>query len=155
MKGILLDTNHVSARIAERPSFMDRLNRRPVDRSPLRVCAITLAELELADLITTTSDPEKRKLHRAFVIEWLHPWALEITRHTATNYSQIMARIKAKHPHPNSHTQRGLADLGVDIHDAWITASAWEHNLILLTTDTMALIREVVKDDVEFDNWCV
>jgi predicted nucleic acid-binding protein len=149
----MLDSNHVKARIAELPAFMNRLRMRPEDRNYLKVSAVTIAELELGDLITTTTEPDKRLIHQGFVISHLHPYVLEVTRHTASNYAAIMARIKKKYPSHDSHTQAGLAKNGVGINDAWIVASAWEHNLILLTTDKMTEIREAVEDDVEFDNW--
>jgi predicted nucleic acid-binding protein len=154
LKGFLLDTNHVSAWIEERPTFMERSRGVP-SGSPVRVCSITLGELEWGHLVTTTSDEAKREKHRKFVINRLYPFAYSVTRHSGDKYAEILRRIWEKHrPRPKIGTQRHLSDLGVDVNDVWIVAVAWEHNLTLLTNDRMPVLREVVGNDVEFDSWC-
>ena len=154
MKGFLLDTNHVSAWIEEEPGFMARLREVPPD-NPVRVCSITLGELEWGYLVTRSSDEAKREQHRRFVVRRLHPWAYEVTQHSGERYAQILKRVWEKHrPKRGAGTQKHLSELGVDVNDVWIVAVAWEHNLTLLTSDRMRVLREVIGEDVEFDNWC-
>jgi predicted nucleic acid-binding protein len=47
-----------------------------------------------------------------------------------------------------------LIQQGVDINDVWIFATAWTHNLTLLTQDGMGAIRAVVPDEeVAVEDW--
>lgn len=154
MKGFLLDTNHVSAWIEEQPTFMARLSKVPRD-APVRVCAITLGELEWGYLVTTSSDEGKRKRHREFVVRRLSRWAYPVTEHSGDRYAKVLQRIwKKRPPKRGIRTQRHLSELGVDVNDVWIVSVAWEHNLTLLTNDRMDMLRQVVAGDVEFDTWC-
>ena len=133
---------------------MARLRKVPVD-NPARVCAITLGELEWGSLRTPTTDQRKRDKYLEFIRTDLHPWAYEVTRHSGDHYAEILRRIWERNPPGRKvRTQKRLTDLGVDVNDVWIVAVAWEHNLTLLTTDQMPIVREAVQGDVEFDNWC-
>jgi predicted nucleic acid-binding protein len=65
-----------------------------------------------------------------------------------------MSRIWKRHsPSRGSiSTDLHLANLGLNINDVWIMAVAWEHGLIMATTDKMERIRESVSE-VEWENW--
>jgi predicted nucleic acid-binding protein len=153
VKGYLLDTNHVNAWENETPSFVHRLEQIPLD-SKIFVCAITVGELEGGHRITKTTNQTRRDEFTAFVVKHLHPNTIPLTLATRTYYAEILARIWDKHrPPPGRRTERHLVELGVDVNDVWTVAVAWEHNLTLLTSDAMTVIRGVVPE-VAYENWC-
>jgi len=55
VRGFLLDVNHVAAYCRNDPKVLASLRKYPVEW-PVRVCAITLGEIEAGHLITTTTD---------------------------------------------------------------------------------------------------
>ena len=157
MRGFLLDTNHVDAYCQNDPKVLAKLRTFPVDW-PIRVCTITLGEIEAGHLITTTTDQAKRNDFIKCINEEFLRYALSTSIFTRFKYAQIISRILRANPMPkrDTKTERHLVQAcGVDINDVWTVASAWEHNLTFATTDKMAAIRTAVKDDVQFDNWLV
>lgn len=153
MRGYLLDLNHVSGYYGKNSGFMAKLRTTPTD-TQIRVCSITLGECEAGLKMTTSTDTRKRDSYRSFVIEKFHYIALEIGISTAVSYAEIMSRIWREHPPSKSsiRTDAHLVSLGVDMNDVWLFAVAWEHGLILLTTDNMRVLRECVPE-VAVDNW--
>jgi tRNA(fMet)-specific endonuclease VapC len=154
LKGYLLDTNHVAAWKNKHPQFMAKLASIGAKDLP-RVCAITLGEIEAGHQITSTTDQPARDEFTTFVITQLHPYALNVTLTTRTYYGQLMGRIWANNrPGRRTKTEGHLRSLGVDINDVWIAAVAWEHNLTLLTSDSMAAITAVLPE-VQFEDWLI
>lgn len=82
-------------------------------------------------------------------------FVLEIDENTREWYAEIIGRIWRYYPPPqaNTRTEAHLNRLGVDINDVWIAATASKHNLTLLTTDNMNVIKEATPR-LSFDNWC-
>jgi predicted nucleic acid-binding protein len=157
VRGFLLDVNHVAAYCRKDPKVIQKLRTIPVEW-PIRVCAITLGEIEAGHLITTTTDQAKRNDFIQCINEDFLPYAQKISKHTRLYYGKIISRILHNDPmpNPNTRTERHLIEvLSVDINDVWTVASAWEHNLAFCTTDTMPCIRKAVQNDVKFDNWLV
>jgi predicted nucleic acid-binding protein len=155
VRGFLLDVNHVGAYCRKDPKVIAKLRTIPAEW-PIRVCAITLGEIEAGHLITTTTDQGKRNDFIKCINEDFLRYALEISIHTRLKYGLIISRILHANPmpNPNTRTERHLIEvLGVDINDAWTVASAWEHNLTFCTTDQMACIRKAVAGNVQFDCW--
>jgi predicted nucleic acid-binding protein len=154
VRGHLLDNNHVEAYCRKEPSVIQKLRAIPVDW-PLRVCTVTLGEIEAGHLMTQTTDQTKRDEYVECVTREFLPYALPISIHTRLNYAKIIGKIWSLHPpaNPKKKTEQHLLDLGVDINDVWAVASAWEHNLTFVTADKMACIREAVGDSVRFDCW--
>jgi tRNA(fMet)-specific endonuclease VapC len=153
VKGYLLDTNHVSAWKSKHPKFIERVRSLAATDLP-RVCAITLGEIEAGNQMTITNNQAARDEFNAFVVSTLHPFALDVTLTTRTYYGNLMGRIWKAHPPANSKTktEAHLAALGVDINDVWIAAVAWEHGMVLLTGDSMSVIKQVLPE-VAFENW--
>ena len=157
MRGFLLDVNHVAAYCRKDPKVIAKLRTTPVEW-PIRVCTITLGEIEAGHLITTTTDQAKRNDFIKCINEDFLRYALPISIFTRFKYGQIISRILRANPmpKPDTRTEKHLVEvLGVDMNDAWTVASAWEHNLTFCTTDEMACIRKAVKGDVQFGNWLV
>jgi predicted nucleic acid-binding protein len=73
---------------------------------------------------------------------------------TGEAYGKLLEEIYRRHPKtdPNQTTQEFLTELKVDINDAWLAATAMTHNLIFVTSDEMAVIRECATD-LRFENW--
>ena len=153
MPGYLLDTNHIDAWERQDPAFMGRLRDVPPENI-IWVCPISLGEVEWGLRITATTDTERRAACRRFIEEQALEFVREIGVTTRDSYAEIMERIWRIHPPAGGRidTQQHLSRLGVDVNDVWIAAVALEHNLILLTEDAMACIREV-SPDLRFDCW--
>ena len=154
MRGYLLDNNHIGALFRKDASVLLKLRSIPVDWQ-IRVCSVTLGEIEAGHRMTEPTDHSKRDDYERFVNENFLHHALEISIHTRETYAEIIARIWEKYPpaNPKKRTEQHLVDLGVDINDVWAVAVAWEHGLTFVTADKMACIREVVGDEVQFENW--
>ncbi len=149
-----MDNNHVEAYFRQVPSVIAKIRSIPVDWQ-IRVCTITLGEIEAGHLMTETTDQQRRKDYAKFVTENFLHHSLEVSFSTRINYGKIMGAIWRLHTPASANigTERHLVDLGVDINDVWTVAVAWEHNLTFVTKDRMSCIREAVKDDVIFDCW--
>ena len=154
MVGYLLDTNHVGALSRQEPKMMQKVNSLPPD-TQLRACTITLGEVEAGNRMTQPTDLQRRNEVTAFINAKFLPNALPISVSTRLYYAEIIGRIWQRHP-PASHKTRTevhlVVELGVDINDVWIVAAAWEHGLILVTSDQMTCIREVVTE-VQVECW--
>ena len=153
MIGYLMDTNHVTAWEANNPNVLAKVQSLPQD-TLLCTSAITLGEMSAGHHMAN-GDPHRRHLVRHFLTIYVIPYAVPISHSTELYYGQIMGRIwRAKPPASDKvSTDRHLVEIGVNINDVWIVACAWEHGLILLTTDKMTLIRDVTPE-VKFENWC-
>jgi predicted nucleic acid-binding protein len=158
LPGYLLDTNHIGAEFDGHASFMERLQAAPPE-SVFFVCSISLGEIEASYLIAGR-DPEVVRQFKRFLQETFlngpdeNTYVLMIDERTREYYAHIISRIFAQYPLQNNkvRTEKHLVDLGTDINDVWIVATAWKHNLTLLTTDKMTVIRAVVPE-VPFENW--
>lgn len=153
MVGYLLDTNQVSALCNQLPGIAAKVKSLPVD-SQLRACTISLGEFEFGNRVTQTTNQPKRDAATAFLNREFLPNALPISTSTRIYYADIIARIwKQQAPASgNRKTERHLVDIGVDTNDVWIAAVAWEHGLILVTSDKMECIRSVVPE-LQWDCW--
>jgi predicted nucleic acid-binding protein len=153
LKGYLLDTNHVSALANRNPKIQLKISSLPKE-TLICTCTITLGEIEFGHLVTTTTDQPKRDSCAAFINSYFLPNVLGVSGATRFYYGQIMSRIWKRHsPSRGSiSTDLHLANLGLNINDVWIVAVAWEHGLIMATTDKMERIRESVSE-VEWENW--
>lgn len=152
MNGYLLDTNHLNAWEAGNLSFTAKLNS--LAKNTL-VCtsAIALGEMSAGHYMTS-GDPQRRHQVRQFLNVWVIPYVVNVSGTTESYYGRIMGRLWKIPPlsRTGERTDAHLVALGVDINDVWIVACAWEHNLVLLTTDNMSNIRNVTPE-VTFDNW--
>jgi len=153
VRGYLLDANHVSGYHAQNPGFMQKFDKLSPE-TQLRVCTVTLGEIEAGNKITNSSNPTRRDDYLSFVISNFHYHALEIGVTTRSYYADVIDRIWRKHPPPNAkkRTEVHLVEQGVDVNDVWTFAVAWEHGLTFLTSDQMNVIRSCVPE-VIVENW--
>ena len=155
MRGYLFDTNHVCKMHEKHPALIAKLASLPSD-AHLYTSVIVLAEIDWGHAVTLTSDQAKRDAYQRFVDSTFVPTALPISVTTRVEYVRILKQIWAKHPPPKGkRTERHLLDLGVDINDVWIAATACEHGLVLVTTDNMACIRDEMPTDLQPENWLI
>lgn len=154
MRGYLLDNNHVQAYFNQDLRVIRKIQSIPVDWQ-VRVCTITLGEIEAGHKMTETTDQQRQNEYIKFVREKFMQNALEVRFTTRGYYGDILGAIWKAHPPASASvaTERHLVNLGVDINDVWTVAVAWEHNLTFVTKDNMACIREAVKDKVIFECW--
>jgi predicted nucleic acid-binding protein len=128
---------------------MDRLRATPVDWQ-LRVAATTLGEVEAGHYMSVSTNPQRRDEFASFIVdEYLHR-EIQITSSTRISYASIMGGIwRQNPPSRTAETDRHLQH----INDVWLVASALEHGLAVLTSDSMACIRQSVGREVVFDCW--
>ena len=153
MPGYLLDTNHLSALFQKEPSILQKIAALPAGVQ-LRVCVITLGEAEAGHQMTRSTNQPRRDAYTAYVNKEFLPNAIGVSVNTRTYYADIMGRVwnKNRPKKKKLKTERHLVNLGVDVNDIWISAVAWEHNLILVTSDAMTAIKEVAPE-IHFENW--
>jgi len=101
--------------------------------------------------------------YRRFV-EAQNPHLFDIDRHVAVEYGQLKTLLLRAYPpwgrqgtsppRLNQLTDPVTAEgLGVDENDLWIAAQAIVRNLVLVTNDKLARIREVAADRLQVENW--
>lgn len=159
MSGYLLDTNHVNAYFDQSPSFIRRLEGADPQWC-FWISAVSLGEIEASYLIANR-DVTVVQSFRRFVRQTFltgrddNAFVLQIDENTREWYAEIIDGIWKRHPPPSgkTRTEAHIVGLGVDINDVWIAATALKHNLTLLTTDKMQLIKEV-SPSLVYDNWC-
>jgi len=155
VNGFLMDTNHVIAWEARNPALIAKLEALPKN-DLVYACAITLGEIAAGHEMTS-GDLVRRHQVEQFLNLYVLPKEIAITLYTRSYYGQIMGRLWRRTPpaKPSVSTDSHLVNtLGVNVNDVWIVACAWEHGLILLTTDSMTNIRNVTPE-VTFENWLV
>lgn len=116
---------------------------------------ITLGEMWAGHEMTPSGDSRRRNQVENFLNICIIPTAIEVRASTRIYYGQILGRIWKAKPPAKSHikTEKHLVEqLGIDINDVWIVASAWEHGLILLTKDKLTQIEPLVTE-VTYDCW--
>ena len=151
MPGFLLDTNHVCKMHEKHPLILAKLASLPPG-TQIRASVVTLAEIDWGHAVTKTTDQAKRDAYTRFVNSTFLPNAIPISPATRIEYVRILSGIWKQHPPPKGKkTERHLVDLGVDINDVWIAATACEHGLVLATTDSMACIRQQMP--LQPENW--
>jgi predicted nucleic acid-binding protein len=120
----------------------------------IRVCTVTLGEIEFGHRATRTTNQGVRDEYTAWINDVILPHALPVSVNTRLYYAMILEDIWKKNPAgAKVKTEVRLADLGVDINDVWAVAVAWEHGLTFCTTDKMRCIREATDGNVIFDCW--
>lgn len=156
--GYLLDTMTIShwfdGRSGRFPTVKSHADARAAD-SPLYISAITLGEIESGH----AQNPVGAGAHRSLFIEFVDhrlPQILDVSKHTAEPYGNIRAYLVEKFAPKAGWSKKKKAEqlydpiagreLGIDENDLWIVAQAVERNLVLVTSDKMAPIREAVHE---------
>lgn len=163
MQGYLLDTNIVAywfyANRPEHRSVNQHIQGLPAG-TPLVISVITLGEIEFGFRAAPAVNILSQEAYLEFIEREL-PMVLEIRKTTRESYGQLRVRVFEKYAPKNNKNKirpEQLVDpitgekLGIDENDLWIAAQALEHNLILVTADKMARIRDVCKD-LRVENW--
>jgi len=156
VRGYLLDTNHVDPLFRQEPGITAKYNAVPDDWQ-VRLCTITLGEIEAGNLIANPYDEERQEALNQYLNENFISDALPVSVATRIDYATLVDRILAANPRPTRGISIGrhlCQNLHVDINDLWIVSVAREHNLTFCTDDTMQLLRDAAYD-VQFDNWLV
>jgi predicted nucleic acid-binding protein len=175
MADYLLDTNIVTYWYNRKcPQNKNVINKITQVRQPdpqtgyvsrILISVVTLAEVEYGHKVTASPDPEAQTAYRKFIAEELPP-ALEIPRlvHEPyallrswlfNNFSSKHLRTRAKRPEElvNPTTAR---ELGIDENDLWIAAHAALYNLVLVTADGLANLKEAINGagvGPELEDW--
>lgn len=151
----------------EHPAVVARIAALP-EKAPLFVSPVTLGEMEYGYQSQFPRDEKREAEFRAFV-QTKVPTVLPIDKHTAEAYGKLRAAIfnqfapghlRTKKRRPCQLTDHATATtLGIDENDLWIAAQAVQYNLVLVTSDGMANIRDVLRQVApvlrELENWTV
>jgi len=163
MRGYLLDTNVVCYWFDERSekhvdvtTHIDQLSD-----AMLFVSAVSLGEIAFGHRCESKS-PTTIQLGLSSFVRSQLPHVVDVKRATAQYFGEIKARIFGKFSKQRGRKKQRLRqltdplsgeELGVDENDLWIAACAVEHNLVLVTYDKMARLREVTNDVLDFEDW--
>ncbi|HUW82383.1 MAG TPA: PIN domain-containing protein [Phycisphaerae bacterium] len=159
MPDYLLDTNIVRYWYDEHANVLSRIDtvRRPDPQthytSRLFTSAVTRGEIEYGHRVAPEPDPVRQAEYLRFM-EAQQLEVLEIDRHTADAYGRLKAwlfnhrapridRSKAKRAEELVRP-RAARELGVGENDLWIAAQAVTLNLVLVTHDKLANLREAL-----------
>lgn len=163
MRGYLIDTQTVSywfdTTLSQHPNVRAHVESLPAE-TPLRVSVVTLGEIAFGHASTSKPDAAKQAAFNKFVRDKF-PAPLTITRSTTICYGEVRALLFKTYP-PKGRKQRRpeqcfdpvtAKELGIDENDLWIASQAYEHNLVLVTNDGMARIRNVAAHLLSVENW--
>jgi tRNA(fMet)-specific endonuclease VapC len=128
----LLDTNHCSHFINEHPNVIDAFQSRAD-------IVIAVSVITYGELFFMTEKSERRAENLKIVHEFLASVDLYlIDEETALIYSQlkivIVNQFGPKDKAKRRHTR--IQELGFDDNDLWIAATALQHNLTLVSSDS-------------------
>ena len=164
VRGYLLDANIVACWFNEskpgHASVVEHIEGFP-DRTPLRVSAVTLGEIEFGHRKESSSPTPIQVQYSRFVRDQL-PYVVDIRRSTAVYYGSLRAdlfkkyrpkrRKKPLRPEDLVDPETSLA-LGIQENDLWIAAQAVEHNLVLVSNDKLHHIRTVAAGMLDIEDW--
>lgn len=164
MDGYLLDTNIVAFWYDPKRPQHQRVDQRIEDlpqEAPLMISVITLGEIEYGLQSVPEGSASSRNPLREFVEHRL-PMVLDISQTTCTHYGMLRARLFEKYA-PRDKRRKGLRpeqlidpvtsrELGIQENDLWLAAQALEFNLVLVTNDAMARIRDVC-EELQIEDW--
>ena len=168
MPGYLIDTQTIRYWFDGESGYYPKVQAAAEERRgvrPLYVSAVSLGEIAYGHEVNPAGAGPRREAFVEFVREGL-PQTLEVSRHTAEHYGRIRAllfeqfgpksrRTKAKRPEELYDPTSGR-DLGIQENDLWIVAQAAERNLVLVTHDRLARIKEVLgnlEPGVRIEDW--
>lgn len=164
MQGYLLDTNILRFWFDRQRAEHEAVGRRLAalaEDAPLQISAITLGEIEYGRRLVGGEHGEREAEMRTF-IDHRFPIPLLVDKHTRTTYGTLRARLferfapkrlRTRLRRPEQLTDPATAlQLGVDENDLWIAAQALQHNLVLVTHDRMARLREVAAE-LRVEDW--
>jgi len=164
--GYLLDTCTICYWFDELRAVTVAADARAAD-SPLYVSAIMLGETEFGHAFNPAGAGAKRDEFVAFV-RTQPLQILQVSKHTTEPYGRIRAKLAEKFPPKGGWTKKkrpeqlyepvAARELGIDENDLWIVAQSVERNLVLVTSDKMARIREAVCElyaGFRIENWAL
>lgn len=123
----------------------------PVERKFL-ISETVRGELESGHEMNPSADQIKIAEFWKWVDERL--FRLEHSDDTSRKYGVIIGLLNQKYPRTNDkHNQAWLQRIGVQINDVWFVAEGWSHQVVCVTHDNMAKIKDVVGSNVRFDDW--
>jgi predicted nucleic acid-binding protein len=151
----LLDANHITALYNKETQIIQKISRISPDRI-LLISQFTRGELEAGHKMSKEFDEAQIENFWQFVNESFYP--LETNENTSaeisTFYGEIIGRLHQKYPKKvGKKTEVWLVEIGVQLTDIWLVAQSLSYNVKFVTTDGMDKIKEVVGNEVRFDNW--
>ena len=172
-KDYLLDTNiiryicelELGIKSKESLALKKRLKSLP-SNSSLFLSSITLGEVEYGVRVGPFRNDESDKyISLMTILNRYH--SFDLNSNVARDYyAELRSRLYKKYASKSKKEKRSdkkrieewnypttSLELQIQENDVWITAIAWAYNLILVTNDEMTPIKNVVGDEIEFENW--
>jgi tRNA(fMet)-specific endonuclease VapC len=128
----LLDTNHCSYIINNNPQVIAALRSRSAEE-------IGISIITYGELLYMTEKSERKAQNFVAIQNFLANVDLYfIDEETAVFYSQLKTAVfnQFAPKEKNKRRSTSIGDLGFDDHDLWITATALQHNLIIVSADS-------------------
>jgi predicted nucleic acid-binding protein len=167
VKGYLLDTNAVcdwlDATKPRHAAVSVKIEQLAETDTVLFTSTIVLGEIEYGiRAVAQGTRPSLDELRAQVEMQFVHKrLLLDVARSTALLYGDLRARLFDKYA-PREHRKKGLRPeelvcpitaklLGIHENDLWIAAQAIERNLVLVSNDSMARIRDVAPELVVED----
>lgn len=161
MDGYLLDTNVVTAWWRKDPKVLARIAALPKD-SPLLMSLVSMGEVEYGHRVEAPAGRTPIQAEYEEFIRGRLPHLIGISGATTQCYGDLRAKLfirfasgeKRKKPRlPEQLVDPAAArELGIQENDLWIAAQAVERNLVLVTHDAIARIREVA-GELRVEDW--
>lgn len=155
MGGYLLDTCIIRKWYAKRPGVSARMAALP-GAAQLYVSVISRGEIEFAHT-NVASLPAEQAAFRKWIRENFADHELCISPYAGEQYGDCKRRLFDKTDKKGKYTECREDKLGqkcgIDENDLWLVAQACEKNLVLITTDEMARLKEVVDDPRRILTW--
>ena len=170
MPDFLLDTQTIRYWFDDLSPFHEAVRKSTAALPPeSHVCisAITLGEIEHGITINAAGMGGRLDKYRRFIRDRL-PRIVPVSRHTAEPYGWVRAKLADRFPPRGGWSKKKRAEqlydpvaareFGFDENDLWLVAQAVERNLVFVTNDRMARIREAVREvqpEFLFENWAM
>jgi tRNA(fMet)-specific endonuclease VapC len=166
VQGYLLDTNIVSywfdGECLQNQAIVEHVTQLSKG-TPLAISSITLGEIEFGLRVRSKEPSEFEAELQRFILDQL-PQTLDVTEATRIYYGSLRAQLfdrfapaekrrRGRRPEQLTNPVTGQ-ELGIQENDLWIAAQAIEYNLVLVTNDALARIREV-GGDLKIEDWTI
>jgi predicted nucleic acid-binding protein len=164
LKGYLIDNNTLDPLFKKHPTVMRHFNARPANAS-LYLSAVVIGEISFGhevNPIANAAGAHSRAAFNQWLDERFDGFILPVTRHTGEPYAYLRSNLfnkflgksqKVKRPDQLIDPVSG-SPLGIDENDLWMCAQAIEHNLVFVSNDKIANIKNAdVQNRLAVENW--
>lgn len=155
MSGYLLDTVILSGWYAKKKGVTARIEGLP-GASQLYMSVISRGEIEFGHSNITSLPAEQAAFHK-WIRERFSDCELCVSPYAGEIYGNCKRRLfditDKKGKYTECREDKLGQKCGIDENDLWLVAQATEKNLVLITLDKMAKLKEIVDDAKRILTW--